>query len=128
MENCKALKPSGGYSKFEFWNNHRSFWNKFNVKDDNDRAALLKYFYKFHFEFFNAIPDITECFTVIFVEQPNKTLLHWCENKWIKYLNAKIIKLILIEFLCLVIVIELPVYLFTFVQTTHTVRKLQQFC
>ena len=27
---------------------------------------------------------------VIFVEQPDKTLLDWCENKWIKYLNAKI--------------------------------------
>ena len=27
---------------------------------------------------------------VIFVEQPDKTLLDWCENKWINYLNAKI--------------------------------------
>ena len=35
---------------------------------------------------------------VIFVEQPDKTLLDWCENKWIKYLNAKInINKILIE-------------------------------
>ena len=31
------------------WNNHRSFWNKFNVKDNNDRAAFLRHFYKFHF-------------------------------------------------------------------------------
>ena len=26
----------------------------------------------------------------IFVEQPDKTLLDWCENKWINHLNAKI--------------------------------------
>ena len=35
------------------WNNHRSFWNKFNVNDNNDRAALLKHFYTFHFDTFN---------------------------------------------------------------------------
>ena len=28
-------------------------------------------------------PDITECYMVIFVEQPDKTLLDWCENKWV---------------------------------------------
>ena len=71
------------------WNNHGSFWNKFNVKDDNDRAALLKHFDKFYFDVLKAKPDITKCFMVIFVEQPDKTLLD-CENKWIHYLNAKI--------------------------------------
>ena len=82
-----------GQTKNKFstrWNNHRSFWNKFNVKDNNDRAALLKHFYKFHFDAFNGKPDITECYMVIFVEQPDKTLLDWCENKWINNLNAKI--------------------------------------
>ena len=72
------------------WNNYRSFWNKFNVNGNNDRAALLKHFYKFHFDAFNGKPDITECYMVIFVKQPDKTLLDWCENKWINYLNAKI--------------------------------------
>ena len=46
--------------------------NKFNVENDND---LLKHFHKFHFDVLNAKPDITECFMVIFVEQPDKTLL-----------------------------------------------------
>ena len=73
-----------------WWNNHHSFWNKFNVKDNNDQAALLKHFYKFHFDASNPKPNITECYMVIFVEQLHKTLLDWCENKWIKYLNAKI--------------------------------------
>ena len=27
---------------------------------------------------------------VIFVEQPDKTLLDWCKSKWNYYLNAKI--------------------------------------
>ena len=82
-----------GQTKNKFstrWNNHCSFWNKFNVKDNNDRAALLKHFYTFHFDAFNGKPDITECYMVIFVEQPDKTLLDWCENKWINNLNAKI--------------------------------------
>ena len=61
--------------------NERSFWMNFNVKDNNNRAALLKHFYKFHFDTFNAKPDITKCYMVIFVEQPDQTLLDWCENK-----------------------------------------------
>ena len=39
---------------------------------------------------FNGKPNITECYMVIFVEQPDKTLLDWCENKWVNNLNAKI--------------------------------------
>ena len=68
-----------GQTKNKFstrWNNHRLFRNKFNVKDNNDRTALLKHFYIFHFDAFNAKPDITECCMVIFVEQPDKTLLN----------------------------------------------------
>ena len=72
------------------WNNHRSFCNKFNVKSDNDRAVLFKHFYIFRFDVLNAKPDITECFVVTFVEQLDKILLDWCENRWINYLNAKI--------------------------------------
>ena len=52
-----------------------------NLTDDNDQAALLKHFYKFRFDALNAKPDITECFMVIYVEQPDKTLLYWCKNK-----------------------------------------------
>ena len=38
---------------------------------------------------------------VIFVEQPNKTLLDWGENKWINYLNAKInINRIFLSYYC----------------------------
>ena len=57
------------------WNNNRSFWNKFNVKDNNNRAALLKHFYKFHFDAFNPKPDISKCYMVIFVKQPDK--IYW---------------------------------------------------
>ena len=87
---CKMQYVKQTKNKFSTrWNNHRSFWNKFNVKDNNDRAALLKHFYKFHFN--ASRPDIIECCMVIFVEQLDKALLNWCENKWINYyLNAKI--------------------------------------
>ena len=83
--------PYAGQTKNKFstqWNNHRSFWNRFNVKIDNDQTAL-KHFYKSHFHVLNAKPDITECCMVIFVEPPDKTLLDWCKNKWIDCLNIK---------------------------------------
>ena len=45
---CKFCKMQYlGQTKNKFstrWNNHRSFWNKFNVKGNNDRAALLTSF------------------------------------------------------------------------------------
>ena len=79
---CKMQYVGRTKNKFSTrWNNHHSFWNNCNVKNDNDRAALLKYFLKFHFDVLIAKPDITECFMVIFVEQPDKILLDWCENK-----------------------------------------------
>ena len=95
-----------GQTKNKFsnrWNNHRSFWNKFNVKDNNDQAALLKHFYKFHFDAFNGKLDITECYMVIFVEHRIK--LYWIGVK-INGLIIGMLKLILIEFLCLIIAIE----------------------
>ena len=54
------------------------------------KLPSLKHFHKFYFHAFNAKPDITECYMVIFVEQPGKTLLDWCENKWTNCLNTKI--------------------------------------
>ena len=45
MAECKFCKMQYvGQTKNKFstpWNNYRSFWNKFNVKNGNDRAALL---------------------------------------------------------------------------------------
>ena len=82
---CKFCKMQYvGQTKNKFStprNNYRSFWNKFNVNDNNDRAALFQHFYKFYFDVRNAKPDIKKCFMVIFVEQQDKTLLDWYENK-----------------------------------------------
>ena len=61
--------------------NQRSFWNKFKINDDSDQAVLFKHFYKLHFNFLNDKPDIIECFMVIFVKQPDKTLLDYYENE-----------------------------------------------
>ena len=54
------------------------------------KLPFLNIFINFISDAFNAKPDITECYVVIFVEQQDKTLLDWCENKSINNLNAKI--------------------------------------
>ena len=60
---CKFCKMQYvGQTKNKFstrWNNHRSFWNKININDNNNRAAFLKNFYEFCFDDFNAKSDIT---------------------------------------------------------------------
>ena len=48
VSECKFCKMQYvGQTKNKFstrWNNHHSFWNNCNVKDDNDRAASLNIF------------------------------------------------------------------------------------
>ena len=73
-----------GQTKNKFstrWNNHRSFWNKFNVKSNNDRAALLKPFLNFFSRLLTLNLISLNAIWSYFVEQPDKTLLDWCENK-----------------------------------------------
>ena len=83
------LRKTNKNKFFPCWNNHCLLSNEVNVNDDNDQAVLFKHFYRFFFDNLNAKPDITKCFMAILVEQLYKTLLNWCENKCINYLNGK---------------------------------------
>ena len=73
------------------WTAHHSIWNKFEIAKNNDKAALLTHFSKFHQNFLNSKPNIANCFDVIFLEQPKNTItLDWLEDKWYNKLNATI--------------------------------------
>ena len=51
---------------------HRSDCNQFKFEENNDRPALLKHYANYHKETLVKEPCISDCFRVIFVEQPNK--------------------------------------------------------
>jgi len=74
------------------WSAHWSTWKVgYTGGGLEDKAALLHHFYHRHFEFFNQNPDITECFKVTFLQEPqNKRHLDFNESKWISKLQAKI--------------------------------------
>jgi len=52
VTNCSIWsKQCDGQALHNFstrWNAHRSTWNFFDATADNDKAALLKHFYKYH--------------------------------------------------------------------------------
>ena len=56
---------------------HRSNWNKFEFEENNDTAALFKHYANYHKKILVDKPCISDCFRVIFVEQPNKRYLDW---------------------------------------------------
>ena len=70
---------------------HRLNLNKFKFEENNDKAALLKHFANYHEEILVNKPYISDCFRVIFVKQPNKRNLDWCEDRWFSNLNKLIL-------------------------------------
>nr|CAB3263301.1 uncharacterized protein LOC108950347 [Phallusia mammillata] len=80
-----------GQTKNKFstrWSGHRTVWNTFKTSGDNDNASLGHHFAIHHHDIFMKRPDIAECFTVTFVEQPNVDRLDHCEAKWLKLTGA----------------------------------------
>ena len=72
------------------WNTHRAVWKKFDLSDNNDKSALLRHYANCHTQNFNTKPTISDCFSVIFVEEPKLSHLDWCEDKWYNKLEADI--------------------------------------
>ena len=72
------------------WTVHRSNWKRCKFEENNDKAAILKHYANYHEEILVNKPCISDCFRVIFVEQPNKRYLNWCEDRCFSKLDAKI--------------------------------------
>ena len=70
------------------WNAHRSAWKKYDISDNTDQAALLRHA-ALHFDI-NDKPQIFDCYSVYFVEQPNHDTLDICEDKWLHRTRASI--------------------------------------
>jgi len=87
---CSEQYVGQTINKFSIrWNANRSTWNSFDATADNDKAALLKHFYKYHD--LTQKPPISQCFKVTFVEQPKASYLEECEDKWFTKSTWKLI-------------------------------------
>lgn len=72
------------------WRSHRQQWNNFSISDFSDKTALLRHYFTHHSEFIADRPLISQCYVVIFVEQPRFDKLDVCEAKWFQLTKAKI--------------------------------------
>ena len=71
--------------------NHRTFWKNNNTQNRTDKVALLLHFHNHHKNFISLHPDISECYHVIFLQEPKYYHnLDISESKWIKKLKATI--------------------------------------
>ena len=72
---------------------HTGFFcnNKFLEYNNTDQAALLTHYHNYHYSTHVNKPKISDCFYVIFLEEPQNTnTLNVCESRWIRKLKAKI--------------------------------------
>jgi len=102
---CKDIYVGQTKNKFSVrWSSHRHFWNnnqkkhtgnnKQNHNLNKDRAALFNHFLIKHKDITqdkNKALDITDCYNVIFLQEPTNTCnLDFLESKWISKLKATI--------------------------------------
>jgi len=64
------------------WNSHRPLWNTVNLYDDQEQMPLLQHV--LHGHKIEKKPEISECFIIMFVEQPSYDYLDICKDKWLK--------------------------------------------
>ena len=91
---CNQLYIGQTKNKFSVkWTAHRSFRNnKFSEYNNTDQAALLKHCHNYHYSTHENKPKISDCFNVIFLEEPQNTnRLDICESRWIHKLRQKLI-------------------------------------
>ena len=73
------------------WTNHSTFREINNTQNHTDKAALLPHFHNHHKNFIISHPDISECYHVIFLQEPGYYHnLDISESKWITKLKATI--------------------------------------
>lgn len=88
---CKAQYVGQTKNSFSTrWRGHRATWNKFEYSQRNDKAALLRHYASKHGAALRNKPEIAECFSVVFVEQPPMEKLDLCEAKWMQRTKATI--------------------------------------
>ena len=89
--NCNAQYVGQTKNKFSVrWNNHRHTWKKFDISTQNDSTALLQHYKSNHNLLLARRPNLSQCFSVIFVEEPPFDVLDICEDKWFHKLGASI--------------------------------------
>ena len=90
---CICHEQYVGQTKNRFsvrWTAHRNSWKTFDISAKGDKAALLKHYDLCHPLILIEKPELSECFTVTFAEQPSVLHLDQCEDKWAALLGASI--------------------------------------
>ena len=89
---CHQIYIGQTKNKFSIrWTNRRTFWKNNNTQNHTDKAALLLHFHNHHKNFISSHPDISECYHVIFLQEPRYYHnLDISKSKWIKKLKATI--------------------------------------
>ena len=81
---CICHEQYAGQTKNRFfvrWNAHINSWKTFDISAKRDKAALLKHFNSCHQLILFEKPELSECFTVTFVEQQSVLHVGQCEDK-----------------------------------------------
>ena len=65
-------------------------WKKFDISTQNDSTALLQHYKSNHNLLLARRPSLSQCFSVIFVEEPPCDVLDICEDKWFHKLGTSI--------------------------------------
>ena len=73
--------------RLNLWKTHGQ---TFDISAKGDKAALLKHYNLCHPLILIEKPELSECFTVTFVEQPSVLRLAQCEDKWAALLGSSI--------------------------------------
>ena len=90
---CICHEQYVGQTKNRFsvrWTAHRNSWKTFDISAKGDKAALLKHYNLCHPLILIEKPELSECFTVTFAEEPLVFHLDQCKDKWAALLGASI--------------------------------------
>jgi len=90
---CKQIYVGQSKNRFSSrWTGHRTIWkNKNCLNQRSDRASLIIHYQTKHNANINSLPEIHNCFKVIFLQEPREvTKLDIAESRWINKLNAQI--------------------------------------
>ena len=89
---CNEFYVGQTKNKFSVrWSSHRTFWKTKNTANNTDKAALLLHFHNHHNQFLSSSPEISSCYDVIFLQEPDSyNNLDFYESKWVNTLKATI--------------------------------------
>ncbi|CAK8679938.1 unnamed protein product [Clavelina lepadiformis] len=90
-KNCRAAYVGKTRESFSSrWNQHRMDWNHCECSRRSNCPALKHHYHEHHPIIFRRKPDLAECYSVYFVEQPAPRRIDCRERDWINDIGSSI--------------------------------------